>query len=109
MKKVALLVIVVMVGFGVIGCVTTGDKKTSPDVEVYFKLGNTHAKEGRYQEAIEAYKQVIKLKPDLAEAHNNLGLAYLKIKDKVNALEEYKILKTLNAEMANKLFNLINK
>jgi hypothetical protein len=42
-------------------------------------------------------------------AHYNLGLAYLITGDKGSALEEYKILKTLNAELANKLFNLINK
>jgi len=29
--------------------------------------------------------------------------------DKVSALEEYNVLKTLNAEKANELLNLINK
>jgi tetratricopeptide (TPR) repeat protein len=31
---------------------------------------------GRNQEATEAYGQAIRLKPDCAEAHNNLGNAY---------------------------------
>jgi len=47
------------------------------------------------------------LKPSLAEAHLNLGMAYLKLGDKGSAMEEYKILRGLNQELANKLFNLI--
>ena len=59
--------------------------------------------------AIKVYKQTIRIKPDDAEAHNNLGVAYFVTGDKGSALEEYKILKTLDAELANKLFNLIYK
>jgi len=62
-----------------------------------------------YKEAIEAYKQAIRITPDLANAHYNLGVAYLILNDRGSALEEYKILKELNPEMANKLFNLIYK
>jgi len=72
-------------------------------------LGVTYGGLGRYQDAIEAYKQAIRIKPDDAEAHCNLGSAYFSTGDKGSALEEYKILKTLDAEQANKLFNLINK
>jgi hypothetical protein len=42
-------------------------------------------------------------------AHYNLGVAYLVTGDKDSALEEYKILKTLDAEKANELFKLIDK
>ena len=42
-------------------------------------------------------------------AHYNLGVVYLETGDKSSAIEEYKILKTLDPELANKLFNLINK
>ena len=41
------------------------------------------------------------------EGEFNLGVAYSINGDKGSALEEYKILKTVNAEVANKLFNLI--
>jgi tetratricopeptide (TPR) repeat protein len=60
---------------------------------------------GRYQEEVEAYKQAIRLKPDDADAHYNLGLAYLGLDDKGSALEEDKILKGIDSEMANGLFN----
>ncbi len=60
-----------------------------------------------YQKAIEAYKEAIKIKLDYAEAHLGLGLAYLFIGDKGAAFEQYKILKTIDVEKANVLFNLI--
>jgi len=62
---------------------------------------------GRYDEAVESYKRAIQIKPGLAEAHLNLGMTYLRIGDRGSALEEYKILKGLDKDMANKLFNLI--
>jgi len=39
-------------------------------------------------------------------AHFNLGASYLINGDKGSALEEYKILKTLDVDKANELFNL---
>jgi tetratricopeptide (TPR) repeat protein len=79
-----------------------------PDLaQAYSNLGNSYYNLGRRMEAVEAYRQAIALKPDFAEAHYNLGVAYLQIGDKGSALEECKILKTLDAERANKLFNLI--
>ncbi len=50
-----------------------------------------------------------RIKPDLAEAHYYLGLAYLFSGDTGSALDEYKILEGLDPEMANILYNRINK
>ena len=61
----------------------------------------------RYREAVEAFKQVIRIDPDDAKAHRHLGIAYLNLGDKGSALEQYKILKTLDKELANELFNSI--
>ena len=58
---------------------------------------------------MEAFKQAIQLQPDLALAHFGLGESYLLLGDKSSALEEYKILKTLDQNLANELFNLIYK
>jgi uncharacterized membrane protein YhaH (DUF805 family) len=73
--------------------------------------GNNEMKQdlGRYQDTIESYKQAIRINPDYAETYYNLGAAYLRVGDKGSALEEYKILKTLDTEKANELFNLIYK
>ena len=84
--------------------------RIKPDyAEAYNNLGVAYHSLGRYQDAVEACKQAIRIKPGYAEAHYNLGNAYLLSGDKGSALEEYKILKTLDAELANKLFNLIYK
>ena len=49
------------------------------------------AKNGKYNEAIEEIKQIIKQKPDKenVEAHLGLGLIYYKIKQYENALDEF--------------------
>lgn len=56
----------------------------------YCKLGAMHGQLGNYQEAIEAFKQCIRLKPDLAEAHIGLGLAYDELGRYLEAIEPYK-------------------
>jgi tetratricopeptide (TPR) repeat protein len=62
---------------------------------------------GRYEEAIESYKQAVLVKPGLPEAHLNLGMTYLRVGDRGSALEEYRILRDQDKELANRLFNLI--
>lgn len=77
--------------------------------DAHFNMGITYRKLGQSQEEIEAYKQVILINPEHVAAHFNLGVAYLTINDKNSALDEYKILENLDEDLANKLFNLINK
>jgi tetratricopeptide (TPR) repeat protein len=62
---------------------------------------------GRYQESKEAYRQSIRLKPDFAEAHYGLGRTYLMLNDRVGALEEYNVLKTLDPKSAEQLLQNI--
>ena len=62
---------------------------------------------GLFEEAVESYKRAVRLKPLLPETHLNLGITYLQMADKGSALGEFKILKDLDKEMANRLFNLI--
>jgi tetratricopeptide (TPR) repeat protein len=49
---------------------------TKKDEIYYYNLGITYAKSGRHQEAIEAYKQAISIKPDYVDAHYSLGVVY---------------------------------
>ena len=62
-----------------------------------------------HKESIEPFKQAIRIDPDNVAAHTALGIAYYSLGDKSSALEQYKILKKLDAEMADLLFNLIYK
>jgi len=78
------------------------------NADVYDNLGVAYANLGLYKEAIEAYKQVIRIVPnDANDAHLGLGLSYFLIGDKGSALNEYKILKELDIDKANQLFDFI--
>ena len=82
--------------------------RIAPDhADSHLNLGASYYYMGQYENAMGAYKQAIRLKPDSVEAHLDLGMAYLKVGDKGSALEEFKILKELDQESANHLFNLI--
>jgi len=77
------------------------------DTYVHYRLGLSYFKLGFYKEAIEAYIQAIHIDPDYTMAHYALGLMYLITGDRNLALNEYKILKDLDIDLANKLFDLI--
>ena len=77
------------------------------DAEAHYSLGRAYVLLGRNPEAIDAFKQAIRIKPDYALAHFILGLTYLLIRDKGSALDQYKILKNLDTDKANQLFNSI--
>jgi len=79
------------------------------DAYVHYRLGLSYFKLGFYKEAIEAYIQAIHIDPDYTMAHYALGLMYLITGDRNLALNEYKILKDLDIDLANKLFDLIYK
>lgn len=51
------------------------------DAAVYLINGIYLEKQGKLEEAVEAYEKVISLQPNDAEAHYNLGLLYFKRKD----------------------------
>jgi tetratricopeptide (TPR) repeat protein len=62
---------------------------------------------GNPDQEIDAYKKAIRIDPDFASAHYNLGMALLKTGDKAAALDEYKILKDIDKQSADQLFNHI--
>ena len=78
-------------------------------IDAYNNLGNAYGKLGMYKEAIETLKVAIKRDPDHAMSYYNLGLFYNSSNDKDSALEQYKILESLEYELADKLFILIKK
>jgi|ETNmetMinimDraft_2_1059921.scaffolds.fasta_scaffold160570_1 tetratricopeptide (TPR) repeat protein len=85
------------------------DNITTNFTTLKISLGIAYGLLGKRKEAIEAYKQVIRINPDDAEAHYLLGFFYNVLDDKGSALEQYKILKDLDSEVANELFNLIGE
>jgi tetratricopeptide (TPR) repeat protein len=82
-------------------------EKNPDDAFAHYNLGVVYGESGMYEESIESYKQAIRIDPDDAGAHFNLGDAYLGLNDEDSALEQYEILKSLDSELANKLFDEI--
>lgn len=58
------------------------------DPKIRLSLGNVLYQAGRAKDAICEYLEVIRLKPDLAEAHNNLAVAYFRSGDYAKAWRE---------------------
>jgi len=77
------------------------------DARTYNNLGIIYAKHGSCEDSIEVFKQAIRIDSGFVLAHLNLGISYFLIGDKNSALNEYKILKELDIDEANKLFDLI--
>jgi TonB family protein len=63
---------------------------------------------GHYSDAITSLQEAIRLNPALPLAHKLLGLAYLVVDERDKALQEYKVLLSLDPEMAKYLDGAIN-
>jgi tetratricopeptide (TPR) repeat protein len=65
------------------------EKKTY-DPDEYFLLATQYEKSNKYKEAIDAYKQSLRVKPDYLEAYLNLGVVYYKLGQYTEATETFK-------------------
>jgi len=72
-------------------------------------LGLAYAASGQLSDAIVEFNQAVQLRPDYAEAHFNLGVAYLQLGRKHEAEEQQRILVRLKSELAARLNALIKK
>jgi tetratricopeptide (TPR) repeat protein len=77
------------------------------DVAFYNNLGITYVGLGYYTKAIDVLKQAIRIDPNDASIHYVLGITFSIIEDYHSALNEYKILKDLDIDLANELFDMI--
>jgi tetratricopeptide (TPR) repeat protein len=65
-------------------------RKSSEKERGHNNLGNSYSELGRTAEAIEEYREALRLKPDYVDAHNNLGTAYAMQGRIDEAIGEYK-------------------
>ncbi|HUW08850.1 MAG TPA: trypsin-like peptidase domain-containing protein [Anaerolineae bacterium] len=70
-------------------------------------LGAAYTQLGRLHDALQCFKEEIRLTPDSALAHLELATVYLLLGDRGGALDEYKVLKDLDGELAAGLFNIL--
>lgn len=84
--------------------------RIKPDyAEASYSLGTALVSQGKIEEAIAHYIKALQVKEDFAEAHFSLGLAYLINGNRDLALKEYRILETMNPNLANTLLRKILK
>src|SRR5262249_48912819 len=66
--------------------------------EQFVAAGNKHALSKQYDQAVDAYQQALKLKPDLAAAYHGLGSAYVNMGRNAEALEYLRAATRLDIE-----------
>ena len=69
-------------------------------------MGFCKLKQGRNGEAIKAYEQALRLRPNSVEAYNKLGDAYYYAGNFYKALEAYKQAVRIKPDMAEAYYNL---
>ena len=78
------------------------------NMDAYYGIGYSNLKMGLHHKAIESFIKAVKIDPYDPESHYNLGLAYVLIKEKGPAFEQYKILKILNENYTTQLLMYID-
>ena len=82
--------------------------RIEPDsARAHYAMGTVYGQLGRFEDEFEAYRQAIRTDPDYAPAHFKIGQRYFLNGDRAAALAEYKILRDLDPELANHLFDVI--
>jgi Flp pilus assembly protein TadD len=74
--------------------------RTATEFLAWFTLGNQADDAGEYERAIEAFKEAIRLKPDIAEPWFNLGRAYSMTQRYDDAVEALRQAIRVNPELA---------
>ena len=90
-----------------VGPLTLAIRIKPDDADAHYNLGVAYVQLDRYEEGIDAFKQAIRIQWDLAKAHHAVGGAYWMVGDKEAALDEHRILKELDRNLANELSELI--
>ena len=83
------LSIIFLLGGGVIAYVSIRDIFNSENAKELYQKANTFYDLKRYQDAIEAYENVIEIEPDFFEAWNGQGKTFYELKKYPEALEAY--------------------
>ena len=74
---------------------------TPDDAETHNNLGAVYLKAKRYAEAATSFKAATRLRPDYVDAHFNLAVTFVLLKDRKGVQDEYDILKRLDARRAD--------
>ena len=76
------------------------------ETEINFQEGIACLQSGQYDKATESFRKAIETKPAYAEAHNNLGVVYHKLKLYDNAMDSYKEAIKIKPDFADAHLNM---
>lgn len=77
--------------------------------DTFIGLAMAYSAMGRFHDAISSFKDALAIRPSDAETHFRLGHLYVVLVNKKAAIDEYELLKKLNAKLAEKLLEEIGK
>ncbi len=83
------------------------DRHPRRRIRVAYDAGRSYMAMGRHRDAVPHLAEAVRLDPDFAEAHYNLGLAYVQYGDMEAARVEYAALLQLDGSLACLLGNLV--
>lgn len=77
--------------------------------EAQTMIGHILMNQGRYHDALENLKEAARMSPRIAQIRLYLGTTYVMLGERQLALNEHRLLKDMDEEMAGQLWKLINK
>ncbi|HEX8845823.1 MAG TPA: tetratricopeptide repeat protein, partial [Pyrinomonadaceae bacterium] len=84
----------------------TGKPQEASEARKFRNQGIEHYRAGRFKEAVEAFERAIELKPDYAQAHNDLGMAYVGAGRYTEAITQFLQAIQQNPLLAEAYYNL---
>jgi Flp pilus assembly protein TadD len=79
------------------------------DLRGYFGLARVLSDRLKFSDAVEVYKRAAAVAPAVPEVRFNLGLLYIHLHDKENALKQVRVLRRLQSILATVLMKNINQ
>lgn len=79
------------------------------DPDDLYIMGNAYLRLDQDPQAIKAFQQAIKVRPDFPQARYNLGLAYITTNNRRGAQDEYNALRRIDPARAAKLLSLMKR
>jgi len=79
---------------------------TKNNASTYYNLGNVYSMDGRIPEALESYRQALRINPDYPDVYNSLGVILFRQGKAEEAIGQYREALKRNPAYANAYFNM---
>ena len=87
----------------------SGDGPSLANADAHFNLGVVYANEGRFEDAVSAFRMALKYQPDFAHAWGGLVKAYLNLRQTDKAGEAAREMKRIDPVKANQLADELSR